>query len=29
MPIYTCVTAQRTLTAETKAALAGEISRIH
>ncbi|WP_351225834.1 tautomerase family protein [Streptomyces sp. NPDC002133] len=29
MPIYTCTTAQGTLTAETKAALAAEITRIH
>src|SRR6185503_11093866 len=29
MPIYTCTTALGTLTAETKAALAGEVTRIH
>ena len=29
MPIYTCTTAQDTLTTASKAALAGEISRIH
>ncbi|MFF1398982.1 tautomerase family protein [Streptomyces sp. NPDC058287] len=29
MPLYTCTTAQGTLTAETKAALATEITRIH
>lgn len=29
MPIYTCVSAQQTLTTASKAALAGEISRIH
>ena len=29
MPIYTCTTAESALTADVKAALAGEISRIH
>ena len=29
MPIYTCTTAESTLTAEVKAALAAEITRIH
>ena len=29
MPIHTCTTALGTLTAETKAALAGEVTRIH
>ncbi|MFD3586136.1 tautomerase family protein [Streptomyces sp. NPDC058683] len=29
MPLYTCTTAQGTLTTETKAALATEITRIH
>jgi phenylpyruvate tautomerase PptA (4-oxalocrotonate tautomerase family) len=29
MPIYTCTTAESTLTADSKAALAGEIARIH
>jgi phenylpyruvate tautomerase PptA (4-oxalocrotonate tautomerase family) len=29
MPVYTCTTAESTVTSEDKAALAGEISRIH
>jgi phenylpyruvate tautomerase PptA (4-oxalocrotonate tautomerase family) len=29
MPIYTCTTAQSTLSVDVKAALAGEITRIH
>jgi phenylpyruvate tautomerase PptA (4-oxalocrotonate tautomerase family) len=29
MPIYTCTTAENTLTTESKAAFAGEICRIH
>ena len=29
MPVYTCTTAQATLSADVKAALAGEITRIH
>lgn len=29
MPVYTCTTAQGTLSGETKAALAAEITRIH
>jgi phenylpyruvate tautomerase PptA (4-oxalocrotonate tautomerase family) len=29
MPVYTCTTAQATLSADIKAALAGEITRIH
>jgi phenylpyruvate tautomerase PptA (4-oxalocrotonate tautomerase family) len=29
MPVYTCTTEQTTLSADIKAALAGEINRIH